>query len=56
MKKWFRQKSTLLGIGTILGGVASLLTGQGDTATAIQAIWGGIAIIFLRQGIESVKK
>ena len=55
MKKWFQQKTTLLGIGTILGSVGGYLAGTVDPMTAIQGVIGGFAMIFMRQAVEGVK-
>lgn len=55
MKAWFQQKTTLLGIGTILGSVGGYLAGSVDPMTAIQGLIAGFGMIFMRQAIQENK-
>jgi hypothetical protein len=51
MKKWFKQKTTLTGLGMILGAAGGLLSGNLDTTQAIITAVTALQIIFLRQAV-----
>lgn len=51
-KKWYQQKTLWTGLAAITGGIAGIVTGQIDTATGVQTIIGGFAVIFLRQAVN----
>ena len=54
-KSWYQQKSFWLGFTAISGGVAGILTGTVDLENGIEAIGGGLALIFMRDAIEGAK-
>ncbi len=54
-KKWYQQKSFWLGITAIVGGASGILTCTIDIKSGIEAIGGGLALIFMRDAIESTK-
>lgn len=56
MKKWFQQKTTWAGLAGLLTAVGGAATGQIDTSTAIQLGLTSLIGIFLRQGVENLKK
>ena len=55
-KKRYEQKSFWTGIVAIVAGVAGFATHTMDVATVIQTVIGGIAVIFIRDAIESTKQ
>ena len=46
-----KQKSTWAGIGAIATGAVLII--NGDMATGVQTVIGGIAVIFLREAIAT---
>lgn len=55
-KKWYQQKTSWTGIGGIVGGVASIITGAVAWPVALPGIITSIGLIFLRQGVENTKQ
>jgi hypothetical protein len=55
-KPWYKQKTTWTGVAAILAGGAGIATGSMDSSAAIQTIIGGLALIFGRDAIESLKQ
>ena len=52
---WWKQKTTLTGVATILGAGAALITGTVALAPGLTTIAGALIAIFLRQGVEKAK-
>lgn len=50
--KWLKQRSTWMGIAAIAAGIGSIIAGE--TVIGIEAIWGGLTTIFLREAIANV--
>ena len=54
-KPWYRQKTTRILIGLILGQVGGVLAGSIEMSAAINTSVISIAGIFMRQGVENSK-
>ncbi len=52
---WYKQKTTWTGIAAIAGSAVGYLSNGIPLTTAIEGALGGLAVIFLRQGVEKTK-
>ena len=55
-KAWYAQKTTWVGIATIVASVGGFLTGNMNPQESMYGTLGGFMAIFMRQGIENIKK
>ena len=56
IKKMLKQKSTWAGMAAIITGALPLFGVPTNIVAGIAAVVGGLAVIFLRQGIQKVSK
>jgi len=54
-KPWYKQKTTRILIGLILGQAGGVLAGSIEVSAAINTSVMSIAGIFMRQGVENSK-
>lgn len=55
MLSWYKQKTTWVGIATIVGAVGGFFTGTLELAATIELVVTALIGIFLRQGVEKTK-
>jgi len=55
MKPFYKQKTFWTGATAVIGGAVGYFTGAMGAVEAIQTAGAGLAVIFLRQGVESNK-
>jgi len=55
MKSFYKQKTFWTGVTAVIGGAAGYLAGAMGAVEAVQTAGAGLAVIFLRQGVEKNK-